>query len=50
MGHMLRQQLRPKRDAMMFVADKRLITACYHIKKNIIMRNDLAVMETNYFT
>lgn len=33
MGHMLRQQLRPKRDAMMFVADKRLITACYHIKE-----------------
>lgn len=55
-GHALRQQLGPKRDATMFVAEKWFITVCYHIEKIfsifflITIWNNLAVKGTNYFT
>lgn len=32
-GHVRRQQLRPKRDAMMFGAEKLFITVCCHVEK-----------------
>lgn len=49
LGHALRQQLRPKRDGIIFISRKLSITVCYQINK-IFLHLPLLAFETNYFT